>query len=36
LGAGISIGKVTTNAQVMTAEDMAKAQSISIADYLSQ
>ncbi|MEO1886032.1 MAG: TonB-dependent receptor, partial [Methyloprofundus sp.] len=36
LGAGIAIDKVTTNVQVMTAEDMARAQSISIADYMNQ
>ncbi|GFO70925.1 iron complex outermembrane recepter protein [Bathymodiolus japonicus methanotrophic gill symbiont] len=36
LGAGISLDKVTTNVHVMTAEDMARAQSISIADYMNQ
>ena len=36
LGADIALNKVTTNVQVMTAEDMARAQSISIADYMNQ
>ncbi|WP_087869702.1 TonB-dependent receptor [Bathymodiolus platifrons methanotrophic gill symbiont] len=35
-GAGIEMDKVITNVQVMTAEDMAKSQSISIADYMNQ
>ena len=36
LGGGIAMDKVLTNVQVMTAEDLARAQSISIADYMNQ
>ncbi len=36
LGAGIAVNKVTSNVQVMTAEDMTRTQSISIADYMNQ
>ncbi len=36
LGAGIAIEKIPANVQVMTAEDLAKAQSISLADYMNQ
>lgn len=35
-GAGIAAKKIPTNVQVMTAEDMKAAQSISIADYMNQ
>ena len=36
LGAGIAIEKVPANVQVMTAEELAKAQSLSLADYMNQ
>lgn len=36
LGAGVPIEKVPANVQLMTAEELAKAQSISIADYMNQ
>lgn len=36
LGGGIAINKIPSNVQVMSAEEMAKAQSISIADYMNQ
>ncbi len=36
LGAGIAINKVPANVQLMDAEDLANAQSISLADYMNQ
>ena len=36
IGAGIDIGKVPANVQQMNAEDLSKAQSISLADYMNQ
>lgn len=36
LGAGIAIEKVSANVQVMSAEDLAKSQSLSLADYMNR
>ena len=36
LGASVSAEKALTNVQVMTAEELAKSQSISVADYMNQ
>jgi len=36
LGAGLSVHKISANVQIMTAEDLAKAQSLSIAEYMNQ
>ncbi|NOQ16729.1 MAG: TonB-dependent receptor plug domain-containing protein, partial [Methyloprofundus sp.] len=36
LGAGLALEKIPANVQVMTSEQLRKAQSISIADYMNQ
>ncbi|NOQ64254.1 MAG: TonB-dependent receptor [Methyloprofundus sp.] len=36
LGAGLALNKIPANVQTITAEDLAKAQSLSLADYMNQ